>query len=112
MTSTLKQKIWAPLSVLRSLGVLLWLMLIVVFIASAIAVVWIKHQVRLTSTQLHLSVKQEYHLKVEEGRLLLEYNHLLSRTRIEQLARSKLGMTPIMPAQERVVLLPENELLP
>jgi len=79
---------------------------------SALAVVWTKHQVRLTSTQLHKTVKQEYALRVEQGRLELEYNHLLSRSRIEQVAKAKLGMMVMTPAQERVLLLPEGEVKP
>lgn len=97
---------------LWSWGVFVWIMLIVVLLSSAIAVVWIKHQVRLTSTQLHKTVKQDYALRVEEGRLSLEYNHLLSRTRIEQIAKERLGMMPISPAQERVLLLPEGSEAP
>jgi cell division protein FtsL len=93
------------LSILWSWGAVVWILLIVSLIASAIAVVWVKHQVRLTS-------KQDYALRVEEGRLQLEYNHLLSRTRIEQIARNKLGMSPIGPAQERVLLLPEGSVQP
>jgi len=100
------------LSILWSWGAFVWILLIVSLIGSAIAVVWVKHQVRLTSTQLHKSVKQDYALRVEEGRLQLEYNHLLSRTRIEQIARNKLGMSPIKAAQERVLLLPEESIRP
>lgn len=101
----------APLPSLLSLwswGVFVWIMLIVFLLVSAIAVVWTKHQVRLTSTELHKTLKQDYSLRVEEGRLALEYNHLLSRTRIEQIAREKMSMVPMTPAQERVLLLPEG----
>jgi cell division protein FtsL len=97
---------------LWSWGVFLWLMLIVSVLMSALAVVWTKHQVRLTSTQLHKTVKQEYSLRVEQGRLELEYNHLLSRSRIEQVAKDKLGMMAMTPAQERVLLLPEGAISP
>ncbi|MCH9741740.1 MAG: cell division protein FtsL [Thiotrichales bacterium] len=101
----------APLPSLLSLwswGVFVWITLIVFLLVSAIAVVWTKHQVRLTSTELHKTVKKDYALRVEEGRLALEYNHLLSRTRIEQIAREKLSMVPMTTAQERVLLLPEG----
>lgn len=90
----------------------MWLMLIVSVLISALAVVWTKHQVRLTSTQLHKTIKQEYTLRVEQGRLELEYNHLLSRSRIEHIAKDKLGMIVMTPVQERVLLLPEGAVTP
>ncbi len=90
----------------------MWLMLIVSVLISALAVVWTKHQVRLTSTQLHKTIKQEYALRVEQGRLELEYNHLLSRSRIEHIAKDKLGMMVMTPVQERVLLLPEGAVTP
>lgn len=96
------------LSMLWSWGFLFWLVLAFVLLSSAIAVVWVKHQVRLISTELHTSVKNEYELRVEEGRLQLEYNHLLSRARIEQLAKQRLGIQPLSIEQERVLLLPEG----
>lgn len=96
------------LSMLWSWGVLLWIGLTATLLFSAIAVVWVKHQVRLISTELHVNVKKEYGLRVEEGRLQLEYNHLLSRARIEQLAKQKLGIQPLSIEQERVLLLPEG----
>jgi cell division protein FtsL len=95
-----------------SWGVFIWIALIVVLLISALAVVWTKHQVRLTSMQLHKTVKQEYTLRVEQGRLELEYNHLLSRSRIEQIAKEKLGMIIMMPTQEHVLLLPEGSKAP
>lgn len=105
----------APLPVWSSLwswGVWLWGLLLVSVIVSALAVVWVTHQVRLTSTQLHKSLKQEYALRVEQGRLELEYNYLLSRSRIEQLAKEKLSMSPMTAAQERIILLPEGAKAP
>jgi cell division protein FtsL len=101
----------APLPVFAALwswGVLLWGMLLLAIIISALSMVWVKHQVRLTSTQLHKTLKEEYNIRVEQGRLELEYNHLLSRSRIEQLAKDKLGMMPLTPERERVLLLPES----
>jgi cell division protein FtsL len=105
----------APLpvwSIHWSWGVWLWGLLLVSVIVSALAVVWVAHQVRLTSTQLHKSLKQEYALRVEQGRLELEYNYLLSRSRIEQLAKEKLSMSPMTAAQERIILLPEGAKAP
>jgi cell division protein FtsL len=100
------------LSALWSWGVFVWVILIVMVLVSALAVVWIKHEVRLTSTQLHKTIKQEYALRVEQGRLELEYNHLLSRSRIEQVAKDKLDMMAMTPVQERVLLLPEGAIKP
>jgi len=93
---------------LWSWGVFIWGMLLIAIIVSALGVVWVKHQVRLTSTQLHKVVKQEYNIRVEQGRLELEYNHLLSRSRIEQQAKDKLNMSPLTAERERVLLLPET----
>lgn len=99
-------------SVAWSWGFWLWGLLIVAVLGSALAVVWVTHQVRLTSTQLHLALKKDYALRVEQGRLELEYNHLLSRVRIEKLAKEKLGMSLIAPGQERILLLPEDKSTP
>lgn len=99
-------------SALWSWGVFIWGALLVAVLVSALSVVWVKHQVRLASTQLHKVVKQEYALRVEQGRLELEYNHLLSRARIERLARDRLGMLPLTPERERILLLPEEALKP
>lgn len=86
----------------------MWVILLVLVVGSALTVVWIKHEVRLTSTQLYKTVKEDYALRVEQGRLELEYNHLLSRTRIDHIAKEKLGMVAMTPVQERVLLLRDD----
>ena len=91
-----------------SWGVLLWALLLTSILVSALLVVWVKHHIRLASTELHKSVKQEYSLQVEAGRLELEYNHLLSNARVEQIAKEKLLMQPLTGDRERILLLPES----
>lgn len=91
-----------------SWGVLLWAVVLTAILISALLVVWVKHHIRLSSTELHKAVKQEYALQVEEGRLELEYNHLLSNRRVEQIAKDKLMMQPLSGDRERILLLPES----
>jgi cell division protein FtsL len=91
-----------------SWGVLLWAFLLAFILISALLVVWVKHNIRLTATQLHNTIKQEYRVQVETGRLELEYNHLLSNARVEQIAKDKLSMQALTPDRERILLLPES----
>jgi cell division protein FtsL len=91
-----------------SWGVLLWAIVLASILISALLIVWVKHHIRLVSTELHQAVKQEYSIQVETGRLELEYNHLLSNARVEQIAKEKLAMQALTPDRERILLLPES----
>jgi cell division protein FtsL len=91
-----------------SWGVLLWAFVLAAILISALLVVWVKHHIRLASTELHKAVSQEYALQVEAGRLELEYNHLLSNSRVELTAKDKLSMQILTSDRERILLLPES----
>jgi cell division protein FtsL len=80
------------------------LSLLVMVIASAIAVVYTKHASRILFAELQrLTVAQDA-LRVEWRRLQLEQGTLGAHSRIEQMARDRLEMTVPGPGRTRVLL--------
>ncbi|HET8897350.1 MAG TPA: cell division protein FtsL [Rhodanobacteraceae bacterium] len=73
---------------------LLWLdaLLLLAVLASAIAVVWARHESRVLFVKLTHLQNQRDGLNVEFGRLELEQATWAEPGRIEQVARGKLGM--------------------
>lgn len=80
------------------------LALLALVIASAVAVVYTKHLSRVQFAELQRLTRQQDDLKVEWRRLQLEQSTLATQSRIEQMARERLGMTAPGPDVTRVLL--------
>lgn len=68
-------------------------MLVVILVASLIAIVEVQHQVRHLETQVAQSLKKQVALHQEFGKLTLEKHHLTALARVEYLAKTQLNMT-------------------
>ena len=77
---------------MRAVGALAFAVLLLAVVASAIAVVWARHQGRIAFVYLTQLQNQRDALNVEFGRLELEQATWASPSRIEQIARGQLGM--------------------
>lgn len=82
-----------------------WLLLLaVITVGSAMLVIVITQGTRqLTSEHNELMAEQD-RLDIEWRHLLLEQNTLMEHSRIEALARDKLGMKRPAPAEEKLVM--------
>lgn len=69
------------------------LILVVSFLASALAVVYITNTYRLSLSQLEQTEQQAHQLQSQWGQLLLEQASLARPARVEELATDKLKMT-------------------
>ncbi|HKQ31551.1 MAG TPA: cell division protein FtsL [Burkholderiales bacterium] len=76
--------------------------------ASAMAVIELRHESRVLYAQLQKLQQERDGLNVEWGQLLLEEGAWSQHRRIESVARSQLGMELPNPQQVHVVALPEN----
>jgi len=79
------------------------LVLVAATVASALGVVWVKHQNRAAFAELAALRAERDALEVEWDRLLLEQSAWASHPRIEQLARDELGM--VQADEARVVVV-------
>ena len=70
------------------------LLLIVVVLVSAIGVITSQHQARKCLQALEQERDRSNNLEVEFGQLQLEMSSWAAHTRIEKIAREKLGMQP------------------
>ncbi|BBU67943.1 cell division protein FtsL [Fluviibacter phosphoraccumulans] len=70
------------------------LLLIVVVLVSAIGVITSQHQARKRLQALEQERDRSNNLEVEFGQLQLEMSSWAAHTRIEKIAREKLGMQP------------------
>ena len=70
------------------------LLLIVVVLVSAIGVITSQHQARKRIQALEQERDRSNNLEVEFGQLQLEMSSWAAHTRIEKIAREKLGMQP------------------
>jgi cell division protein FtsL len=70
----------------------LLMILIVVNVATAIGVVYARHQHRVLFMQLNKLDRERDELNIEFGRLQLEQATVAESTRVEQIARDRLGM--------------------
>jgi cell division protein FtsL len=77
---------------MRTIGMLAVGVLLLAVVASAIAVVWARHQDRVAFVELSKLQNQRDALNVEFGRLELEQATWASPSRIERIAREQLGM--------------------
>ncbi|HRQ64295.1 MAG TPA: cell division protein FtsL [Xanthomonadaceae bacterium] len=85
---------------LRATGVAL---LLAAVVASAVAVVYARHQSRALFIDLRALEHERDELNVEFGRLQLEQATWAETNRVEQIARSRLGMRPADPAATVVI---------
>jgi cell division protein FtsL len=77
--------------------------LLLAVMASAIAVVWARHEGRVSFVELTQLQNQRDALNVEFGRLELEQATWAAPGRVEQIARSQLGMVTPAPAQVELI---------
>ena len=73
-------------------------------LVSAIAVVNVSFECRLLSDELMQLRTREQQLQIEWGQLLLEESALAAHARLEEIARSELGMRRPTGAEIRVVV--------
>jgi cell division protein FtsL len=83
----------------QSLFVLLFLLVL----ASAVAVVFSKHESRKLFVQWQNLQKERDRMEIEWGRMQLEQSTWATHGRIERLARKKLDMT--IPRAENVIII-------
>ncbi len=88
---------------MKVIGALAFAVLLLAVMASAVAVVWARHQGRVAFVQLTQLQNQRDDLNVEYGRLELEQATWAAPGRVEQIARGQLGM--IDPAPDQVELI-------
>jgi cell division protein FtsL len=88
---------------MKAVGVFGLLVLLTAVMASAIAVVWTRHQSRVLFVQLTQLQSQRDDLNIEYGRLELEQATWAEPRRIDDEARSKLGMFMPSPQDIRLV---------
>ncbi|WP_425477637.1 cell division protein FtsL [Arenimonas caeni] len=81
----------------------LLLALALAVIASALGVVWSRHEHRQAYIALSTLEKQRDELNIEFGRLQLEQATWSEANRIEQVAGTRLGMT--FPGDDQIVVL-------
>lgn len=77
---------------MKALGAITLLLLLLVVLTSAIGVVWTRHESRVLFVQLTALQNQRDELNIEYGRLELEQATWAEPRRIDEEARSKLGM--------------------
>jgi len=83
-------------------GVLLTALVLAV-LASAIGVIYAKHEGRKQFVQLQALERQRDQMNVEWGQLQLEQGTWATHSRVERVARKRLGMQ--MPDAESVVII-------
>jgi cell division protein FtsL len=72
----------------------LFVLLTTAVIASAVAVVYARHQHRLQFVELSRLERERDELNIDYGRLQLEQATWSEANRVEQIARTRLGMVP------------------
>lgn len=77
----------------------------VAVVVSALAVVYVKHETRMLYVETQVLEKRSDDLSAEWGRLQLEQNTLAAHGRVENIARTKLGM--IVPSYDEIKVLVE-----
>jgi cell division protein FtsL len=88
---------------MRAIGVFCLLILLGAVMVSAIAVVWTRHQSRVLFVQLTQLQGQRDELNIEYGQLELEQATWAEPRRIDNEARTKLGMFMPRPQDVRLV---------
>lgn len=83
-----------------------WMVLTILLLmamASALAVVYARHETRRTFVALQQAENQRDEMNIEWGRLQLEQSTWATHVRIDKLAREKLGMK--VPGTENIVII-------
>ncbi|MGN2249032.1 cell division protein FtsL [Frateuria edaphi] len=88
---------------MRALGGVTLVILLLAVLASAIGVVWTRHESRVLFVDLTRLQNQRDELNVEYGRLELEQATWAEPRRIDEEARSKLGMVTPRPQDIQLV---------
>jgi cell division protein FtsL len=88
---------------MKALGAMALVVLLLAVLVSAIGVVWTRHESRVLFVELTRLQNQRDELNVEYGRLELEQATWAEPRRIDQEARSKLGM--VMPRPQDIQLV-------
>jgi cell division protein FtsL len=87
-------------------GFFLWFLMAMIII-SALTVVSLENSIRGLEKQYHKSLSELYEKREEAGILMLEKSHLETPTRIEVIAKEKLGMR--YPDKIEVIYLDSND---
>jgi cell division protein FtsL len=88
---------------MRAIGAIALVILLLAVLVSAIGVVWTRHESRVLFVELTRLQDQRDELNVEYGRLELEQATWAEPRRIDQEARSKLGMVTPRPQDIQLV---------
>lgn len=88
---------------MKAIGVLCLLALLVAVLASAIGVVWTRHESRVLFVNLTSLQNQRDELNIEYGKLELEQATYAEPRRIDDEARQKLGMVDPRPQDIRLL---------
>jgi cell division protein FtsL len=88
---------------MRALGGVALVILLLAMLVSAIGVVWTRHESRVLFVELTRLQNQRDELNIEYGRLELEQATWAEPRRIDQEARSKLGMVTPRPQDIQLV---------
>lgn len=78
-------------------------LLLALLMSSALAVIYSKYRSRMVFMEIQKLERDLDRYEVEWGRLQLELTTLSGHSRIERLARSKLGL--VIPAREKIVYI-------
>jgi len=88
---------------MKAIGALCLLMLLVAVLASALGVVWTRHESRVLFVSLTALQNQRDELNIEYGKLELEQATYAEPRRIDDEARQKLGMVAPRPQDIRLL---------
>jgi len=88
---------------MKAVGALCLLMLLVAVLASALGVVWTRHESRVLFVSLTALQNQRDELNIEYGKLELEQATYAEPRRIDDEARQKLGMVAPRPQDIRLL---------
>ena len=88
---------------MKILGALVMLMLLVAVVATALGVVWTRHESRVLFVNLTALQNQRDELNIEFGKLELEQATMADPSRIDREARQKLGMVDPRPQDIRLL---------
>ena len=88
---------------MKAMGAAMVLALLVAVIASALGVVWTRHESRVLFVQLTALQNQRDELNIEYGRLELEQATHAEPRRVDSEARQKLGMLEPRPQDIRLL---------
>lgn len=88
---------------MKQVEALLTLLLLGAVLASAVALVWARHEARVQFVRLTQLQSRRDDLNVEFGRLELEQATWADPSRIEKVARGELGMVNPQPADIQLI---------